>query len=403
MTEKRMVSSTPPRVLLFAIQTSHAGSCRLPKLFKEAGFQVGVLGLRSSLLRASRHSDERFRLRARRFEPLIRSSIEKAFAAFRPDIIVPCDERAVSIVDYWIGGGQQVSSLSADLRDCLITSLGKPERPAERPSKLRTLELARSIGVHTPRETKVTSRAECEQVAASFGYPVILKLSHGAGGNGVRLCRTAEQLGVAFRDFERGLSAVKVWRRRLLRRDWFGSHFDILVQEFIPGCPAMSCIAVAGGRSLSIVTGFAENVTEPMGPASIVRIVDIPEIRQMTQAMAKAFEASGFLSFDFIVDEAGSAVLLECNARPTQIMHLGHLVDVDLARAFLGALQGAHEAPCEAPRGEREVAFFPQEWRRDPTSSTIATGFHDVPWEDPALLRAILGKRPVNWRRRHIP
>jgi len=397
-----MVSPAAPRVLLFAIQTSHAGSCRLPKLFKEAGFRVGVLGLRSSLLHASRHCDERFRLRARRFEPLIRSSLEKAFAAFRPDIIVPCDERAVSIVDHWIGG-QQASPLSAGLRDCLVASLGKPERLAERSSKLRTLELARSIGVHTPRETKVTSRAECEQVAASFGYPVILKLSHGAGGNGVRLCRTAEQLGAAFRDFERGLSAVKAWRRRLLRRDWFGSRFDILVQQFIPGRPAMSCIAVSGGRPLSIVTGFAENVTEPMGPASIVRIVDIPEIRQMTQAMAEAFEASGFLSFDFIVDEAGRAVLLECNARPTQIMHLGHLVDVDLARALHGVLQGAHEAPCEAPRGEREVAFFPQEWKRDPASSTVATGFHDVPWEDPVLLRAILGKRPVNWRRRHIP
>ncbi|MGB3900505.1 MAG: ATP-grasp domain-containing protein [Mesorhizobium sp.] len=402
MTEKTMVSPAAPRVLLFAIQTSHAGSCRLPKLFKEAGFRVGVLGLRSSLLHASRHCDERFRLRARRFEPLIRSSLEKAFAAFRPDIIVPCDERAVSIVDHWIGG-QQASPLSAGLRDCLVASLGKPERLAERSSKLRTLELARSIGVHTPRETKVTSRAECEQVAASFGYPVILKLSHGAGGNGVRLCRTAEQLGAAFRDFERGLSAVKAWRRRLLRRDWFGSRFDILVQQFIPGRPAMSCIAVSGGRPLSIVTGFAENVTEPMGPASIVRIVDIPEIRQMTQAMAEAFEASGFLSFDFIVDEAGRAVLLECNARPTQIMHLGHLVDVDLARALHGVLQGAHEAPCEAPRGEREVAFFPQEWKRDPASSTVATGFHDVPWEDPVLLRAILGKRPVNWRRRHIP
>src|SRR5690606_28080227 len=133
----------------------------------------------------------------------------------------------------------------------------------------------------------VNSRAECEQVAASFGYPVILKLSHGAGGNGVRLCRTAEQLAVAYRDFERGLSVVKAWRRRLLRRDWFGSRFDILVQEFIPGRPAMSCIAVSGGRPLSIVTGFADNVTEPMGPASIVRIVDIPEIREMTQAMAK--------------------------------------------------------------------------------------------------------------------
>ena len=29
--------------------------------------------------------------------------------------------------------------------------------------------------------------------------------------------------------------------------------------------------------------------------------------------------------------------------------------------------------------------------------------FEDVPWEDPALLQAILGKRPVTWRRRHIP
>ena len=31
-----------PRVLLFTIQTSHTGSCRLPKMFSEAGFVVGV-------------------------------------------------------------------------------------------------------------------------------------------------------------------------------------------------------------------------------------------------------------------------------------------------------------------------------------------------------------------------
>jgi hypothetical protein len=398
-----MVSQELPRVLLFAIQTSHAGSCRLPKLFEEAGFRVGILALRSSLLQSSRHVHERFRLPARRFEPLIRSGVEKAFAIFRPDIIVPCDERAVSIVNYWVGGGRRTTPLSAGIRQCLTASLGSLQRLPERNSKLRVLELARSIGVRSPREVKVTSLAECVQAAETFGYPMMLKLSHGAGGNGVRHCKTPSELEAAFRRFERSYSPFKAWRRRVQRRDWFGSQYDIIAQEFIPGIPAMSCAASFAGRTLSIITGFAERVSERMGPATIVRITDIPEIRQMTEKMVKAFEATGFMSFDFIVDESAGAVLLECNPRPTQIMHLGSLVGVDLAASFRGALAGTHGAPCEFPQGECKVAFFPQEWKRDPESPLLVTGFHDVPWEDPALLRAILGKRPITWRGRHIP
>jgi hypothetical protein len=398
-----MVSGADPRVLLFAIQTSHAGSCRLPKAFKEAGFRVGVLGLRRSLLHATRHADEKFRLPARRFEPLIRYGLARAFGNFRPDIIVPCDERAVSVVNYWVADAARAATLPPGLRECLDRSLGGLERLPERASKLTTLELARSIGLRTPGEIVVTDPAECRQAAATFGYPVMLKLSHGAGGNGVRLCETPDQLDRAFRDYAHGRSVVKAWRRQLLRREWFGSQFDIVVQEFIHGRPAMSCVAALGGRALAVATGFAEEVTEPMGPASVVRVVDIPQIRQMTERMVTAFGASGFLSFDFIVDDSGDAVLLECNPRPTQIMHLGNLAGVDLARSFLLALRGGCEAPCEFARGERETAFFPQEWKRNPENPILATAFHDVPWEDPALLQAILGKRPVTWRRRHIP
>jgi biotin carboxylase len=273
-------------------------------------------------------------LPARRFEPLIRHGLERAFAGFRPDIIVPCDERAVSVVNYWTGQAERPELLSSGLRDCLAFSLGSLEGLPERNSKPRVLELARSVGVRVPREVKVTSAAQCRQAAETFGYPVMLKLSHGAGGNGVSLCGTPEQLEGAFRRFERGQSAAKLWRRRLQRRDWFGSRFDIVVQEFVRGRPAMSCVAALAGRALSTVSGFAEKVSERVGPATVVRIVDVPEIRQATEEMVKVFGASGFLSFDFIVDEAGHAILLECNPRPTQIMHLGHLVGVDLARSF---------------------------------------------------------------------
>jgi hypothetical protein len=403
MIEKTTAPPGGPRVLLFAIQTSHAGSCRLPKLFKEAGFRVGILGLRSSLLQTTRHADERFVLPARRFEPLIRHGLEKAFANFHPDVIVPCDERAVSVVNYWIDRRGRSALLSPGLRDRLALSLGSLEGLPERNSKPRVLELARSVGVRTPREIKVTSATECRQAAGTFGYPVMLKLSHGAGGNGVSLCETPEQLEGAFRRFERAQSTFKLWRRRLQRRDWFGSRFDIAVQEFVAGRPAMSCVAALAGRALSTVSGFAEKVSERNGPATIVRIVDVPEIRQATEKMVEAFDASGFLSFDFIVDEAGQAVLLECNPRPTQIMHLGNLVGVDLARSFREAADGRYDGPCRFPDGEREVALFPQEWKRDPQSPALKVAYHDVPWEDPALLRAMLAKRPVTWRRRHIP
>jgi hypothetical protein len=34
------------------------------------------------------------------------------------------------------------------------------------------------------------------------------------------------------------------------------------------------------------------------------------------------------------------------------------------------------------------VALFPQEWMRDPASPYLTNAFHDVPWDDPALIRA---------------
>jgi hypothetical protein len=55
------------------------------------------------------------------------------------------------------------------------------------------------------------------------------------------------------------------------------------------------------------------------------------------------------------------------------------------------------------PAGERTVAFFPQEWRRDPASEPLRSAFHDVPWDDPGLFVAMINKRPRNWRGQRLP
>jgi hypothetical protein len=38
------------------------------------------------------------------------------------------------------------------------------------------------------------------------------------------------------------------------------------------------------------------------------------------------------------------------------------------------------------------VTLFPQEWMRDPASPFLTSGYHDVPWEEPELLRACVRK-----------
>jgi hypothetical protein len=62
---------------------------------------------------------------------------------------------------------------------------------------------------------------------------------------------------------------------------------------------------------------------------------------------------------------------------------------VDLCAALAAALRG-EPLPAQAATGEAEIALFPQEWLRDPASLSAATRFLDVPWEDPALLRAMV-------------
>ncbi|WP_378944186.1 ATP-grasp domain-containing protein [Mesorhizobium sp. ANAO-SY3R2] len=391
-------------MLLFAIQTSHFGSCRLPKALKEAGFCVGALAPRSSLVHASRYVDERFRLGARRFEPIIRHGIENAFKKFGPDLIVPCDEWAAAIVNHWVGkGGGSGRRLTPQLLQCLERSLGPLQRLPQRASKPDTLALARAIGVLCPRETIVEDFPGCEKAAGEYGYPVVLKLSHGAAGSGVKVCETREELKGAFGSFKQAQLKSDIMLRRLLRGDWFGSRLDILVQEHVSGQPGMSCASAVDGRTVSVLTGLVEATTSQTGPASVVHLANQPLIVDATIKMITAFGASGFVSFDFIVDDRGQTYLLECNPRPTPMLHLGPLVGVDLAKALLAGLQnGRCDTNCEVPAGERTVSIFPQEWVGDPSSPSLRATYHDVPWDDPTLLAAVMRKRPVRRLRRRF-
>lgn len=389
------------RVLLFGVQTNHAGSCRLPKVLKAAGFSVGAVAQPGSFLHVAGEVDRHFYFVARRFAPGIRWGLESALRQFDPDVVVPGDERAAALIRYWIAKEKVGDGvLSPALRDCLRRSLGALETLDQRSFKPETLRLARSIGVRAPEEALVASHAEAIAAAERFGYPVVVKMAHGAGGHVVRVSRDRQMLDRHFFDFHRSATArLKAFRRKLLRRDWFPGNSAISVQAYVSGRPAMTCAAALSGRTLAVITGFAETVTYSNGPSSIVRLSAHAGMVSATAAMIKALGATGFISFDFIVDGEGREHLLECNPRPIQLSHLGHLVGLDLARSLARGLDGEIPAAPGAINGAAAtVALFPQEWRRHAGSPALTEIYHDAPWDDPRLLKAMIDKRMRRWR-----
>jgi hypothetical protein len=105
---------------------------------------------------------------------------------------------------------------------------------------------------------------------------------------------------------------------------------------------------------------------------------------------------SGLVGFDFLIEEqSGDAYLIEMNLRAPQMGHLQLGSGRDLPGALRAVLAG--EAVREAPgvTENRIIALFPQEWQRDPASRYLRTAYHDVPWEEPDLVRACMEETVV--------
>jgi hypothetical protein len=111
------------------------------------------------------------------------------------------------------------------------------------------------------------------------------------------------------------------------------------------------------------------------------------------QKMAHRLGLSGLHGFDFMLEQTtGNAYLIEINPRTTQVGHLtlghGH----DLPAALYAALSGQAVQPAARLTEKDAIVLFPGEWTRNPESAFLRSGYHDVPWEEPDLVRAGLEK-----------
>jgi hypothetical protein len=361
-----MSSLSPPHALILSLR-NWLGASRLPRAFERAGWQVSTLSFPSLLLDRCRQTSAQFFLPDRGSEEELIAATQRALIAARPAIVVPGDEAATELLQAVAATARRELPDGDPLLVMLRDSLGDFSKHAVLRDRRALASLAAQLRVRAPAHAVIRNRDDAFAFAEAHGLPVVLKAEESFAGLGVSICRDEAALDTA-------LLRMNASKPGVLAE-------GVLVQSFVPGKTAMR----AGLSAIKVETHPAGT-----GPSSVVEFIEHAEMMKTVQAMVSALRFSGFASLDFILDAAGAAHLLELNARPTPICHLGDYLGQDLCVSLREAVAGNIHADSDPEGLPKKVALFPQEWVRDPSSPHLKDAFHDVPWEEPDLVEALV-------------
>ena len=125
-----------------------------------------------------------------------------------------------------------------------------------------------------------------------------------------------------------------------------------------------------------------------------MRLIEHPEMSTAAEVMVRRLQLSGLYGFDFMLETGTeNAHLIEINPRSTQVGHLSLGPGRDLPAALYAALSEKAVQPAPRVTDKDTIALFPQEWIRDPQSEFLKSAFHDVPWNEPELIRDCVSSR----------
>ncbi len=364
-----------PATILLATTMGWPFPAQLAGAFAGAGAQVQALAPASSMLALSRYP-----VRHHLYSSLApMDCLAEAVAAAKPDLIVPCDDLAARLV---------------------AQRQGEPL-----PARLDFLSRAAEAGAPIAASQGISGEKDVEAAAQTLGLPLVLKLDHSWGGEGVLIAKSRQEAIKAFRRLSRQ-SRLRNILRALRGR---GTHFltqalypvasRISAQQFVSGTAATSSVACWQGKVVASHHFDVRVSTTPTSPASVIAISDCQQMTACAETVARAFTLSGLFGLDYIRDGRGQIHLLEMNRRATPTMHLA--LEQDLTASLLRAAGFA--ASFRPPVTEKkQIALFPREWLRDPVSLWLARAYHDVPWDDPEVMRACVqaGSREARARLR---
>ena len=334
----------------------------------------------------------------RAFAPL--ASFANAIIAATPDLIIPADDLATRQLHQLDKREHDNDRQGTRICELIEHSLGAPESFETVYARAAFMRIAEEEGIHAPKTEIITDRHDLGKWITRMGFPTALKANGTSGGDGVKIVHTVEEAERAFRKLQAPPLMARAIKRALLDRDptlvppsLFRRRFVVNAQAFVAGHEATSTIACWKGKVLAGLHFEVLKKAASTGHASVLRLIEHPEMTEAAEKIARRFKLSGLHGLDFMLEaHTGNAHLIEINPRTTQVGHLALGLERDLPAALYAALTGKEIQPAPKITENETIALFPQEWARDPKSEFLQSAYHDVPWEEPQLIRSCIRK-----------
>jgi hypothetical protein len=380
-----------PKALLVTVHR-WLSVARLAIELKHAGFAVDAICPTGHFLSLSQLADRIYPFKALSPQASIREAVELA----QPDLLIPCDDLATNHL-HSLHRNATAGTRSSDgsIAHLIERSLGDPLSYAIASTRSNLIELASKEGIRVPNSSILGGLGQLRSWLTTNGLPAVLKSDGSSGGVGVKFVDSIEQAERAFARLHAPPIAPRVIKRAIWDRDFnlllpfaLRQRAQVSIQSLVRGHDATMTVACWQGNLLASNCFDVLQVCEEKGPASVLRRIESPEMVMAAAKIAAVLRLSGLYGLDFVVEEqTGYPYLIEMNSRATQTCHLRLGVGHDLPSALWSAVSGEPPRETESVTERETIALFPHEWRRNPLSPHLAMAYHDVPWNEPVLIR----------------
>ena len=333
------------------------------------------------------------------------ASFQRALNSAHADLVIPCDNLATAhlygLYDNPLCSGQNALAI----RELLERSLGDHASYPILAPRSRFIAVAREEGIAAPEMVVITTADELAAWAAGHEFPAVLKTNGSSGGGGVQFVASAAEAGQVFTLLSAPPLASRAVSRVIFDRDFtlvlpclMRKRPVVNVQDFIAGRDATIQVACWQGEVVATITAEVLEVWEPKGPSTVLRLINNREMAEAAEKIVRRLGLSGLHGFDFILQEGtGKAYVIEANPRATQICHLPLGAGHDLPASLYASFTGEPLANITSVTDREVIALFPQAWAQNPASEYLQSAYHDVPWDEPELVRACMTLRQNRW------
>ena len=222
-------------------------------------------------------------------------------------------------------GGQTPLKLSLSLQNAGVKIIGtSPDSIDLAEDRRRFAQLLWDLGIPQPASGTASSRDEAREVAATIGFPVVVRPSYVLGGRGMAIVYDANTLGHYMKN------AVDA-----------APEHPVLIDRFLEDAFELDVDALADETGAVVIGGVMEHIEEAgihsgdsscVVPPYLVAEKHLTTIRDYTRRLARALKVIGLMNVQYAIKD-DVVYILEVNPRASRtVPYLSKATGVPLAK-----------------------------------------------------------------------